>query len=40
VIKDVIMMGAVIITMAQAAKKYLQQKSRLGEAQGKNVLIT
>lgn len=35
VIKDVFMMGAAIITMAQAAKKYLQQKSRSGEVQVK-----
>lgn len=40
VIKDVIMMGAAVVTMAQAAKKYLQQKSNSGEVQVKNVLIT
>lgn len=32
VIKDVIMMGAAVVTMAQASKKYLQQKSRSEEA--------
>ncbi len=38
VIKDVIMMGAAVVTMAQAAKKYLEQKSKPGEARIKNVL--
>lgn len=33
VIKDVIMMGAAVVTMAQAAKKYLQQKNRSEETQ-------
>lgn len=33
VIKDVIMMGAAVVTMAQAAKKYLQQKNRSEEVQ-------
>ncbi|MBS4063154.1 MAG: YkgB family protein [Chitinophagaceae bacterium] len=33
VIKDTIMMGAAVVTMAQAAKKYLEQKNRSKETQ-------
>lgn len=33
VIKDVIMMGAAVVTMAQAAKKYVEQKNRSEETQ-------
>ena len=32
VIKDLIMMGAAVVTMAQAAQKYLQQQSRLAKS--------
>ena len=37
VIKDVIMLGAAIVTMAQAAKKYLENKNKMREMKSVNV---